>query len=157
MAGLRTLALIALYICLSPLIVAVMLLAMLAVTLRSIYSWCALRWQSRRHGVRYYLVCSSRRGWHEFLANNLLAVLPANVAPVWSSGECDVLSRLPLHALISHGAGVAKPYLAEVRPLGIRVRSLHDLLLPLKGSSQKDAELQKLLRELIEQELAVSA
>jgi hypothetical protein len=157
MAILRTLGLILLFVCLSPLILAFVLLAMVAVTVLTAYAWIALRWQSWRSGVRCYLVCSSRRGWNEFVENNLLAALPPGVAPVWTGAPSDVLSRMALESLFSRGAGVPKPYLAEVRPLGIRICPLHERLLPLKTHGYKDAELQGLLRDVLQRELEVSA
>jgi hypothetical protein len=155
---LRKIALGLLLVLLSPLIIVLIALAMVAVLALQVYGWFALHQYCRRHGCWTFLICSSRHGWHEFLANNVLAALPQGVEPVWvnSGGHTGASQEAAPFSLRVAGAGLAKPCLARVKTIGVKTRSLHGRLLPLKTCAKKDADLQQLLRRMLAAELVDS-
>jgi len=137
-----------LYVLLSPLIVAIVVIAAIVIGICRSYVWASLRWRCWRTGTWRYIVCSSRHGWNEFLINNLFAVLPPGITPIWSERE----STAQFRSLITSGAGLAKPYLATVKGVGVRMRPLHTQLLPYKRFGRKDEQVQQVLRTVLESE-----
>jgi hypothetical protein len=150
----KTLLCLCLMPVLVPLILVVLPILIVGMLCASVYFSAAVRWHAWRTGIWVYVVCSQRRGWHEFAANNLQASLPAGVWMIWSNGSACVDQSSVLQSLAACGNGVAKPCLVEVRPLQrIRARSIHEHLLPWKVFARKNSEVQQLLRKLLEAEL----
>jgi hypothetical protein len=155
---LRKPARVLLFLCLLPVLVPLFLAVVLAMIVAMPCFTAALfihvRWCAWRTDTWSYVVCSPRRGWHEFVTNNLQAALPAGVAMIWSTGRPHAAQSFVLHWLASYGNQAMKPCLVEVRPLRVRCRSLHEQLLPLKTFARKNSEVQQLLRKLIKAELS---
>jgi hypothetical protein len=146
-----------LLLCLSPLLAAFALLAVIVLAARRLYGWALLRWRSWRSGNWRYLVCSQRAGWHEFVINNLLPALPPGVSPIWVEYGRAPSNNAAVASILHCGAARPKPYLAEVGPLRTRVRPLHEELLPFKQFGRADHEVQRLLCELLRAKLALFA
>ncbi len=140
-------------LCLLTLLPAIIALFLISSLFFHIYSFVALRWRWLRAGQRFYLICSPRHGWRDSISNNLSAVLPASVVPIWIDQEFRFLRRIEVEAIRYRGKGLPKPCLIEIKPLWIRARSLHSLLLPLKPFGRKDLAVQHLLSKLLEDSL----
>lgn len=139
-----------LYVALLPLLVAVAVAALPLVLLLQAWDFVRLRWYCWREQCWTYLVCSPRRGWHEFALNNLAAALPPGVHLLWTTGA---EAAGPLRRVLGAGTGRAKPYLAHVTLLSTRVRSLHDRLQSYKSHGRRESPVQAELRGLLGTEL----
>jgi hypothetical protein len=153
----RKLAKILFLACVLPLLIPLVLVVappLIAwVICKNVYRSASMRWHAWRTGTWIYVVCSRRRGWHEFGSNNLQAALPAGVSMIWANGNGHTAHSSALRSLAACSYGVIKPCLVEVRPFRVRTRSLHERLLPLKTFTRKNNDVQQTLRELIEAEL----
>lgn len=104
-----------------------------------------------------YLVCTRRSGWFEFIVNNVMPILPPNVSVVWprrDRGQAVGGVELLLH-WTPEAYGVSKPYLMALSPDGVKIESIHEDLVKLKGSRRKDRETQQKARKIVEDKLAV--
>ncbi len=128
-----------------PVCLAIAVACMPLVLASQLYDFLALRWYCWRQSCWTYLVCSPRRGWHEFIENNLAPAVPAGVRLVWAT-RSEPKSG-PLRSIVAAGLGQGKPYLAHVEALRIRKRSLHNDLQSLKRHATIDEALRQGLRE----------
>ena len=92
----------------------------------------------RRESGFLYLICTSRRNWHNFLKNNVIPVLPVNFRVVWhkshrGGGYPDILHNV--HR--SNISRVSKPYLVAVNPRALVHKSLNLSFQELKSTSKK--------------------
>jgi hypothetical protein len=141
-----------LFLVLLPLFIPIVLLAMVAVVVLASAAWVHLRYRGVRRGQWHYLVYSPKAGWNEFVQNNLLPALPQSIVPVPVEEKRPSPQRHYVASVLNAGTGVAKPYLATVLPIGVRVRTLNRDLWKLKTSAAHNAKLQDLLhRYLLEQ------
>lgn len=142
-----------LVICLIPvfLVVAPVVFA-LSLTL-SVSGWVWLRWHAWRSGNRHFVICSRRRGWREFVVNNLQPALPDGVELAWADQKTGFMRAQAIHLVLRSAHGLKKPCLAGLTPLGMRIESLHDELLPSKHCGEKDEQLQHMLRETLQRRL----
>jgi hypothetical protein len=138
-----------LLLAISPLLVGLFLAATCFVLVLTVYSWAALRWICWRTGNWHYLVYSSKRGWNDFLRNNLLPVRPHGVAAVAVLTNRSQKDSLAFGELIRCGYGVAKPYLAHVTLFGVYNHSLNGELWRFKVHAARNEELQDRLQLLI--------
>jgi hypothetical protein len=108
-----------------------------------IKEYIALRTFCRREAGNFYLICTSRRGWYDFLKNNLIPILPKNVKVVWhtrtSAGKNDPIF---LRILSSGIYGVPKPYIISVQRKCIKAYSLNNDLQIVKKHPKKSVEIQ---------------
>lgn len=80
-----------------------------------------------------YLICTSRRGWHDFLKNNVAPYLPGNVRVVWHRpGMPKDEDPIFAHVRRSKYFNITKPYLVCVTRRRLIVRTVNDRLLHLK-------------------------
>lgn len=140
-----------LLVLLMPLFVLIAILAMPLVLLFQAIDHLQLRSYCWRHQVWTFLIVSKRRGWHEFVDNNIRPVVPADVALLW----CDevVTPGSPMRWLVSGAIGQGKPCLVQVTPFHQRARSIHNRLQSKKSQRHIDPALQTLLREILREEL----
>jgi hypothetical protein len=97
-----------------------------------------------RNAGSWLLVCSARRGWREFIDNNVHPVLPADVAIVWFTRRPRE-NRSARHCALRRSSIITqRPYLAWITWSGIKTLSLDDQLRPLKRSRLTRRELQRL-------------
>jgi hypothetical protein len=110
------------------------------------------RWSFvRRHRGRWLVVGTRRRGWRDFLVNNVAPAL-AHVDLVWAdAGHTPEVVRL-LRAYRFHPR---RPYLVVVGDWRLDVYSLHDRLLPLKCDAKRSAVTQRAVANLIEAAVGV--
>jgi hypothetical protein len=145
----KNLLAVLLFLALSPLIIALVVLAMLVVIAIAMYAWVTLRWISWRTGNWHYLVYTSKRGWNDFVTNNLLPALPTGVGVIAILKKRANQPTLAFGSLLRGGFGVAKPYLAQVKWFGVHKQSLNGELWNLKKHAARSEELQRQLRALI--------
>lgn len=108
----------------------------------------------RREAGHVFLICTSKRNWHDFLRNNLIPVLPDNFRVVWQKSKRkgkypDVIAHLARARIL----GVSKPYMVAVTPRAFRHKSLNPVLQELKTHPKKSEDAQRACFEIINQEL----
>ncbi len=109
------------------------------------------RFRKKRAGS-FYLLCSRRRGWFDFIRNNVEPVLPLNVHLIWHGkfhgpeADGDVCRLLAL----SDVYGVSKPVLIAVQTNRVEVRSLHAEFVPFKTTVGKDEGIARQCGQIIE-------
>ena len=90
---------------------------------------------------------SSRRGWNEFVLNNVLPVLPATVVAVQVRGRgrdrYDRRRHVLGGCLWKLFNTVRHPYLLAVRAHRVRGVALHERLLPMKAHARRVRKLLK--------------
>ncbi len=114
----------------------------------------SLRIFRRREAGHVFLICASRRGWYDFLKNNVIPVLPDNVRVVWVKLAQD--ARYPDllgHLSRSRIFGVSKPYIVAVTPRAFVHKSLNAELQNLKGHPKKSEQTQQECLEIINRAL----
>lgn len=115
---------------------------------RLVYGW---RWRGR-----IFLVATRKRGWHEFILNNVLPTLPPNAQLIW----WHVLSRdgLPTrHPVLDHlpkrAVNLQKPYALRIGVLRWQVIPLHEKLKPLQEVKTRDEGTSAAVRTVMEEAL----
>jgi hypothetical protein len=125
----------------------------------------ALRAFRHRNNGTVYLICTSKRGWHDFLKNNLIPVLPDNFRVVWHKQGCvqgrdGKLPPLFKHLATSHIFSISKPYLVVVTPKALVPKSINRAFTGLKSKAARSTEVQAACAKQIleiEQELRATA
>lgn len=125
----------------------------------------ALRAFRHRNNGTVYLICTSKRGWHDFLKNNLIPILPDHFRVVWHKQGCvqgrdAKLPPLFKHLATSHLFSISKPYLVVVTPKALVPKSINGVFTGLKSKAARSSEVQALCaRQIleIEQELRTTA
>lgn len=107
----------------------------------------ALRVFRRRENGTVYLICTSKRGWHDFLKNNLIPVLPDHFRVVWHKQGCaqgrdGKLPPLFKHLASSHIFSMSKPYLVVVTPKALIPKSINGAFTGLKSKAARSSEVQ---------------
>jgi hypothetical protein len=114
----------------------------------------SMRLFRRREQGRIYLICTSKRGWHDFLNNNVIPVVPDGVRVTWQkTGHSDEHPTIFAYLVHSRIAGVPKPYFVRITARHPVCRSLNPALRPLKASSRKSWETQQACAQVIKQTL----
>jgi len=104
----------------------------------------------------YFLICSKRHNWYDFIQNNVIPVLPSNLNIVWYEGNCDLeIDNIRISATEVPGVyGATKPLLLTVFPDHINVESLNNDFKELRQMSmRKDENVREKARILIEEKL----
>jgi hypothetical protein len=138
-------------IVLAPFILAFILVVVLpGMIIWNINAAISLRIFRRREAGHVFLICTSRRGWHDFLKNNVIPVLPDNVRVVWKkpAGKSEYRSFFR-HLDCSHIFNVSKPYLVLVTPRALIPKSLNETLQKLKTHPEKSEETRRACAEII--------
>jgi hypothetical protein len=101
-----------------------------------------------------YLVCSPRRGWFDFIQNNVVPVLPPTIELAWyrvdHRAAADDMTFLLWRC---GGYRASKPLVMMVGEDEVRTESLHQALASLKPTVRKDAETQEKCRAIIAEAL----
>ncbi len=108
----------------------------------------------RREQGHVYLICTSKRGWHDFLKNNVIPVVSGNVRVVWQEARRnDEYPRIFAYLARSRVSGVPKPYLVRITARNPIYKSLNPAFRHLKARPRKSRETRQACAELIEQTL----
>ena len=112
----------------------------------------SLRAFRRREAGHVYLICTSRRNWHDFLKNNVIPVLPDNFRVVWHKSVRDgehpaVLGHVDRSGIL----GVPKPYLVAVTRRALVHKSLNRVLQEFKAHPKKSEETRRACGQIIAQ------
>lgn len=111
---------------------------------------CAEWWFRVRHSGTTFVICSRRDGWHEFLVNNLVPIVPERTTVMWfESASRNVAARSFPRSCQRALAKAGRPTLLTVVHGGIRVVPLHDELTPWKGYVARDAQVQARVCEIL--------
>jgi hypothetical protein len=113
-----------------------------------------------QHSGESLLVVSRRRGWRDFIINNVEPALPPRARCVWLDSEAPSSEAMTfIRRLMTRRAGLRRPYLIvipEGRPR-MRFVPLHDALLPLKSTAKVSAETRRQVAAAIEAEMGRAA
>jgi hypothetical protein len=102
-----------------------------------------------------YLICTRRRGWYDFLNNNVIPVLPDNFKIAWHQRGRDTtripIIRDPIFENIARAKifGIEKPYLVIVEKKSFQVLSLNKTFQEIKKVQDKSKETQSKALEII--------
>jgi hypothetical protein len=142
--GLIGILILALVIVLSPLIIPVVVVMQIRLAI-------SLRMFQRREAGHWYLVCTSKRNWYDFLRNNVIPVLPDNFRVVWQKpNRGEPYPELQAHLAQSKIWGISKPYLVAVTKQALRVKSLNGDFQDLKPTAKRSDEIRSACLEKIE-------
>jgi hypothetical protein len=112
----------------------------------------SLRAFRRRESGCVYLICASKRNWHDFLKNNVIPFLPDNVRVVWQKSVRGVKRPHIFAHLNRSGIGsLPKPYLVVVTPRALLHRSLNAPLQPLKVRPKKSSDIGEKCAQIIKE------
>jgi hypothetical protein len=118
--------------------------------------WRDRRWRRKNEGT-YFLVWTSRRGWHDFVVNNVLPALPGNVSVVRTGvGEGWLPTGLARGLREAKVCQPPRPYLAVVSRSGVVALPLNDSLRGLKKRSKKQAAIRERVGRIIARSLLTS-
>ena len=148
------------WVALAPLIALVAILALPIALVVQTQGAISLRMFCRRERGHVYLICTSKRNWHDFLKNNVIPGLPENFRVVWhKAGRGGQCSDLLAHLARSRVFGVSKPYMVVVTARALLHRSLNVPLQELKAQPKRSDAARKACAEIIgkfEEELRTS-
>lgn len=148
----RKLAVIALLILSSPLLIPLAALFLVIATCVSVYGWLWLRYFCWTHSDRVYLICSRRRGWEPLLRNNVVPVLPNHVSSVWL--ETPGALRDVVHAGRLSGVLLPKPFLIRVTRFRLLSVPLNSKLVGLKSLGAVSNSVRQDAQKIVETALA---
>ena len=116
----------------------------------------ALRvYRHRNHGA-IFLICTSRRGWYDYLRNNLIPILPANVRVVWQANRRDgKVDPIITNLWRSRIFGVPRPYLVAVHKRRISAVSLNGCLQDLKARPARSPQAQEMSRHVLLEQFSI--
>ena len=105
----------------------------------------------RLNAGRWFLVVSRRRGWYDFILNNVLPVLPPQASCVWVEQPHREPRRDQNVLLIlgRHRRGVRKPFMVVVESRRLKVVHLHDQLRPFKQTRAQDETVREAISALL--------
>lgn len=120
----------------------------------------SLRVFRRREAGHVFLICTSKRNWHDFLKNNVIPTLPDNFQVVWpKSGRGSKCHDLVAHLNHSRVFNVSKPYMVVVTRQALLHQSLNGPLQQLKPHARRSNDVRKACANIIktiQQELRTS-
>jgi len=104
-----------------------------------------------RQAGHFYLICTSKHDWHDFLHNNVIPFLPDNVRVAWQNTKShdkhhDIFRKLSQSKIY----GLSKPYLVSVTKTALYARSLNVEFRKIKSSSKISEETRTACLLLIE-------
>jgi hypothetical protein len=143
-----------LLILLTPLYALVAIAVMPLVLLFRLEDQLRLRHYCWKHRVWSFFISTQRRGWHEFVRNNVEPVLPDGMALLWFSDIATPGS--PMRWLSSAVTGQVKPCIVRVTLFRVRVRSIHSRLRDQKWQRRVDVETQREVFKTLREELEFS-
>lgn len=111
----------------------------------------------RRHRHEAFLLWDTRSGWHDFIVNNVLPSLPAEVQPcplsrkarTYTSGRHAARAEQArqLWRLVGWRVLRATPSLVVTSDESLRVTSLHTALAQLSSCKKRDARVRSLVED----------
>jgi hypothetical protein len=104
----------------------------------------------KREAGNFYLVCTRRHGWFEFIRNNVMPILPPRVNITWYRRDRNRTAD-DISLLLSRSPGVygvSKPFLVAVSEDDVKVKSLHEDFIELKGHRCKNEDRERPVRWL---------
>ena len=131
------------------------LISPIAVPILLFVSWMRRRRFLVRHAGEALLVVSRRRGWRDFLVNNVAPALPPRTRCVWIDSEDPRSDAMTfIRWLMTRRAGLRRPYLIVIRdgPPRMHFVPLHEALLALKGRAKLNEETRQQVAATIEAE-----
>lgn len=141
----------ALLILAAPLIILLVIPFILVSETKVAMSVRAFRGREQGH---VYLICTSKHGWHDFLKNNVIPVVPGGVRVVWQkTGHNDEHPTIFTYLAHSRIVGVSKPYCVRITARNPVCKSLNPALRRLKTCSRKSPQTQQACAEVIERTL----
>ena len=109
----------------------------------------------RENCGKIFLICSRRRGWYEFLENNLIPAIPENIEPVWIESKYKDRKVKPLFVAMNRFYSPAsKPFLLKVESNTLRRKSLNGILQNYKSKGKKDSSIHRDLNKIVEEQVA---
>lgn len=112
------------------------------------------RFRTKEAG-KFYLICSRRAGWYEFIQNNVIPILPPTVKITWYRRDREQIED-DIHLLLSRSSeayGVPKPFLVAIWVDNVKVESLHEALIELKEHRHKDETTRERTRDIVQSKL----
>jgi hypothetical protein len=127
-----------------PLLILFFILAQPFILAREINAAISLRKFRRRESGCVYLICTSKRSWHDFLRNNVIPILPNNIRVVWHKSEPGY-KQTDIFACLSRAglADISKPFMVLVTPHALLHRSLNVPLQSLKACSKRSSDIRQ--------------
>lgn len=129
----------------------------IAVPISLFIDWLRRRHFLARHAGETLLVVSRRRGWRDFIVNNVEPALPPRARCVWLDSDdpnSDVMFFIRWR--MKRPIGLRRPYLMVIPegPPRMHYVPLHDALLPLKPRAKVSVETRRQVAAVIEAEQA---
>jgi hypothetical protein len=151
---------ISIWVAVAPLVLLFGILSLPIVLVMETRGALSLRAFRRREAGHVYLICTSKRNWHDFLKNNVIPILPDNFRVVWQkSRRGGQYPDLVVHLARSRVFGVSKPYMVVVTRKALRHQSLNVPLQQLKAHAKRSDDIRKAcagIIKTIEEELRTS-
>lgn len=125
-------------------------LVYLVVANRILEPWRRRRFR-RRYAGRVVLVWTSRRGWHDFVVNNVLPVLPQGAMTIYQRKARPAVPSedgFPIRYVCEKP--LSRPYLVSIAPRGCFAILLNPELGQLKGHAARDPEVQRQVARILE-------
>jgi len=141
---------IALVVLAVPFIIVLVIVALPFVGIAGLCTRVVLRKFRRKNDGVVFLICTSRRGWHDYLKNNLLPVAPSELRVIWEKhGREGPQEPIIINMQRSRIYNTTRPYLVVVREQGIRVVSLNGPLQEFKKTPKRSEQTQQLSRAIL--------
>ena len=134
------------------------LISPIAVPVVLFVNWMRRRRFLRQHAGECLLVVSRRRGWRDFLVNNVEPALPPRTRCVWLDSEDPRSDAMRfIKWLLKRRTGLRRPYLIVIPegPPRMHFVPLHETLLPLKRSAKVGEKTRQQVAAAIEAERAL--
>ena len=151
---------IIIWMAVAPLVLLFGILSLPVVLVMETRGAISLRMFRRREAGHVFLICTSKRNWHDFIKNNVIPTLPENFRVVWQkSGRGGKYPDLVAHLARSRVFGVSKPYMVVVTRRALLHKSLNGVLQEWKPHAKKSDEVRKACAEImktIQEELRTS-
>jgi hypothetical protein len=106
----------------------------------------------RQYDSRTIFVATRRGGWYDFLRNNVLPLLSADVEVVWFEDKTSTPIQRVLYRLVRRASRVtpSKPYFVRIAAGKAAVIEAHEQLRPFQASAARDAGVQEQIARLLE-------
>ena len=109
-----------------------------------------LRRFRKRNAGCVYLICTRKKGWYNFLNNNVIPVLPDNFKTVWLHAERESKIEYILKCVGSTKMFcIEKPYMVIVRKDCFDIISLNKVFQGIKQIQKKDKKAQSKALKII--------
>ena len=108
-----------------------------------------------RHKNRWFLICSTRHGWREFVCNNIIPAMPQSVFVYWiKRRRQDPASTEMVRAVRLSGVQLRCPSLIQITRSRMDILPMHERLLGLKPKAKKEPSVQAEVRRIVAEVMA---